>query len=438
MVAQPDARFLAIDHPERIFEPTDDRIDLDSEAFALRRGDPGALNFFDNWMPTQQLSGWLEERHHYWFGSVRQPFVEGLDPGFKGSTMNTDNAHNTRPRLAMIPGDANGIGPELLVRLLARPDTPERADILIIADPCLIARGERDAGCEVELREIAGRDAFAATEDPAGMSANGPALLPCAFIDEDEITPGEISVAAGRATLRTLDIALEAARDGVVDGILFAPFNKQAMIAAGLGHEDELHYMAEFLGHDGHASELNVMGDLWTSRVTSHVALKEVAGMIGEDGILDAVRLVHDQLRMSGVARPRIGVCALNPHAGDGGAFGMEEIEVIAPAVERACSFQFDVSGPWPADTVFLKATAGDLDAVVTMYHDQGQIAMKLLGFDKGITVQGGLPVPVTTPAHGTAYDISGAGRADPGAIQAAFELLLRMTTAGPSFRVRV
>jgi 4-hydroxythreonine-4-phosphate dehydrogenase len=127
------------------------------------------------------------------------------------------------------------------------------------------------------------------------------------------------------------------------------------------------------------------------------------------------------------VARPRIAVAALNPHAGDQGNFGREEIDLIRPAVAEAARLQIDVTGPWPADTVFLKAKAGEIDAVVTMYHDQGQIAMKLMGFDRGVTVQGGLPIPVATPAHGTAFDIAGQGKANLGATRAAFELLIRM-----------
>ncbi|MGI9382830.1 MAG: 4-hydroxythreonine-4-phosphate dehydrogenase PdxA [Methyloligellaceae bacterium] len=327
-----------------------------------------------------------------------------------------------KPRIAAIPGDANGIGPELLARLLVMPKVTGRADILVIGDRPVIARGEREADVTLEL---------AAAADPrAPWPAGGTPYFETAFIDADQIAPGTVSAASGQATLRTLDIALDLARDGVVDGILFAPFNKEAMIAGGMGHGDELHYMAEYLGYEGHVSELNIMGGLWTSRVTSHIPLRDVADTINEDRILDAVKLVERELKASGVQRPSIAVCALNPHAGDGGNFGTEEIDVIRPAVEKARSFQIDVSGPWPSDTIFLKAQAGEVDAIVTMYHDQGQIAMKLMGFHKGVTVQGGLPVPVATPAHGTAYDISGQGIARTGAIEAAFDVLVRMAAS--------
>lgn len=327
-----------------------------------------------------------------------------------------------KPRIAAIPGDANGIGPELLAKLLAMPKATGAADILVIGDRAVIARGESEAGETLALVPVA---------DPRALwPTDGTPYHETAFIAADQITPGTVSAASGRATLRTLDTALDLARDGVVDGILFAPFNKEALIAGGMGHQDELHYMAEYLGCGGHVSELNIMGGLWTSRVTSHIALRDVADAITGDRILDAVKLVDRELKAAGIERPCIAVCALNPHAGDGGNFGTEEIDVIRPAVEHARRFQIDVTGPWPSDTIFLKAQAGEVDAIVTMYHDQGQIAMKLMGFHKGVTVQGGLPVPVATPAHGTAYDISGQGIARTGAIEAAFDVLVRMATS--------
>jgi 4-hydroxythreonine-4-phosphate dehydrogenase len=197
-------------------------------------------------------------------------------------------------------------------------------------------------------------------------------------------------------------------------------------------HNDELHWFAEKLGHTGPFCEFNVLDGLWTSRVTSHIPLKDVAARITVDGVVEAIRLVDTELRRSGVDQPRIAVCGLNPHNGDNGSFGREEIELIAPAVARARSQGLPADGPFPADTIFLKVQGDrrDYDAVVTMYHDQGQIAIKLMGFWRGVTVQGGLPIPITTPAHGTAFDIVGQGRANVGATQQAFELARRMGAA--------
>jgi 4-hydroxythreonine-4-phosphate dehydrogenase len=152
-----------------------------------------------------------------------------------------------------------------------------------------------------------------------------------------------------------------------------------------------------------------------------------VSAHITGDGIIEALTLADRCMRQAGYARPRIAVAALNPHAGDNGNFGREEIEVIGPAVERAKALQLAVDGPYPSDTVYLRAKRGDFDGVLSMYHDQGQIAIKLMGFERGVTLLGGLPVAICTPAHGTAYDIAGKGVANDGAARAAFMLAKKM-----------
>jgi 4-hydroxythreonine-4-phosphate dehydrogenase len=246
-------------------------------------------------------------------------------------------------------------------------------------------------------------------------------------LPEDARRPGTVQGAAGTWVLACLEAAGRAAAAGEVDGILFAPLNKGAMKLGGLRHTDEQHFFAELLGHTSYSVEFNVIDDLWTSRVTSHIPLKDVASSITADGVFDAVRIIDTALKQSGVTRPRIAVAGLNPHAGEGGLLGREEIEVIAPGIERARAQGLDAKGPLPADTIFVAAKRGDYDAVVTMYHDQGQIAMKLMGFDRGVTVLGGLPVPIATCAHGTAYDIVGQNRANLQPLANAFALLVRM-----------
>ena len=227
--------------------------------------------------------------------------------------------------------------------------------------------------------------------------------------------------------LASIQLAVAACQRGEIEAIVFAPFNKQAMKLGGLLHEDELHYFAQLFGNCSLASEINVCGSLWTARVTSHVPFKDIASLITVDKICSATSLVHRALVDAGITAPRIAVAALNPHAGEGGLFGSEEIEIIRPAVDEAKKAGIDASGPWPADTLFVSATRGRFDGVVTMYHDQGQIALKLLGFDRGVTVQAGLPCPITTPAHGTAFDIVGTGTANAGAMKEAFALACRM-----------
>jgi 4-hydroxythreonine-4-phosphate dehydrogenase len=198
---------------------------------------------------------------------------------------------------------------------------------------------------------------------------------------------------------------------------------------AGMAHNDELHWFAELLGFTGPFCEFNVLDKLWTSRVTSHVALSAVPGMLSQERVIEAIRLIDDALKRNGLKAPRIGVCGLNPHNGDNGSFGREEIDIIGPAVKTAQGLGIHADGPYPGDTIFLKVQgdASAFDAVVTMYHDQGQIAIKLMGFSRGVTVQGGLPIPITTPAHGTAFDIAGQGKANDGAIGQAFQIACRM-----------
>jgi 4-hydroxythreonine-4-phosphate dehydrogenase len=209
--------------------------------------------------------------------------------------------------------------------------------------------------------------------------------------------------------------------------VFFTPFNKAAMRMAYPAYDDEIRFINDVLGDAYPASEFNVLDRLWNARVTSHVPLSEVASRITGERIERALRLTDGCMRAAGFERPRIGVAGLNPHAGDGGNFGREEIDIIAPAVERAKRDGVAADGPYPSDTVFLRAKAGQFDAVLTMYHDQGQIAMKLIGFDRGVTMLGGYPFPICTPAHGTAYDIAGQGIANVGAAREALLLAIRM-----------
>ena len=327
-----------------------------------------------------------------------------------------------KPRIGIIPGDPGGIGPEIIAKLLAADGVCDQADILLIGDRHLFEMGQAQAGLEIEMT-----DCDARTGDWTAI--DGLALHDRETIAPDDVRLAEVTLANGRSALGNLNCALEMARDGIIDAITFGPFNKAALIEAGLGHEDELHYMAEFLGVETYISELNTLNGIWTSRVSSHIALKDVPDYISGHRITEAVHLIDRTLKRSGLSRPRLSVAALNPHAGDNGNFGMEEIEVITPTVETLRQQQLNIDGPWPSDTVFLKAKAGEVDGIITMYHDQGQIALKLMGFDRGVTVQGGIPFPVTTPAHGTAFDIAGTGTADVGATRAAFDIACDMVS---------
>ena len=325
-----------------------------------------------------------------------------------------------KPLIGVVPGDPNGVGPELTAKLLAADDVRDNARVVIIGDRRVVRMGAAVAGVTLDT---------AVTGDikAADFTKDGYPLFDVPAIEPGKVTPGRATADAGWAAYLSLQAAVALAKAGDIDGFCFAPLNKQALKMGGSPHGDEHVLFAELLGHTGPCCEHNVLDNLWTVRATSHIPLKDVARHITLARVIEITRLAHDTLGNVGVTHPRIGVCALNPHGGDGGLFGREEIDVIAPAVQQATQQGIDVQGPFPADIVFVRAGAGDFDAVVTMFHDQGQIAMKLMGFGKGITVSGGLPVPIATPASGTAFDIAGRGIANAEGLRQAFFMVCRM-----------
>jgi 4-hydroxythreonine-4-phosphate dehydrogenase len=333
------------------------------------------------------------------------------------------------PVVALSLGDPAGIGPELIARLLSQTDAAQHANIVLVGDPWLWAEGQRIAGMQVETARM---NSFVQVRDRANAST--PAWLPMDTVAAADVEPGIAKAAGGASVLAVLNACMDAAKQRAVDAICFAPLNKFAMKLGGLKHDDELHHFAQYLGVTSYFCEFNTLGDLWTSRVSSHIPLKDAASYLTQDRIKDATRLIYRSLQAAGFANPKVAVAAFNPHGGDGGTCGREELDIIAPAVAALRAEGILVDGPFPADTIFLKARDGDestrLQAIVTMYHDQGQIAIKLMGFSKGVTVQGGLPVPITTPAHGTAYDIAGKGVADVNATYNALRIAARMGTA--------
>jgi 4-hydroxythreonine-4-phosphate dehydrogenase len=330
-----------------------------------------------------------------------------------------------KPVVAVTLGDPAGIGPELIGRLLARRETLEAANVVLVGDPWLWAEGQELAGVTVATQEVA---SFAEVRRRGDTSR--PAFLAMDTVRPEQVVRSKPAAAGGASVLQVLDRCMDAALASEIDAICFAPLNKHAMKLGGLRHEDELHHFAEYLGVTGYFCEFNTLDGLWTSRISSHIPLAEVPRYIEKDRIMAAAQLMVRSLQVSGVPAPRVAVAGFNPHNGEGGTCGREEVDVIIPAVRELDAQGFPVVGPFSADTIFLKARDGEFDAIVTMYHDQGQIAIKLMGFSRGVTVQGGLPIPITTPAHGTAYDISGQGRADVSATANAFAIAARMGAA--------
>ena len=318
-----------------------------------------------------------------------------------------------KPRIALAIGDPAGIGPELAARMAADPEVNEAVSLTIVGDGRVLERGAREAGIGLFL----GRP-------------GGPRIHELANFDPGTTRLGVAAEAGGRSALSNFRTCLEMAGGGEADAVCFTPFNKAAMKLGDPSYEDEISFALRILGLPGPASEFNVLDGLWNARVTSHVPLSKVAGLITEASVLRGIRLTDASMRAASFGEPRIAVAALNPHAGDGGNFGHEDDEVIRPAVDAAQRAGIHAEGPFPSDTVFLRATKGAYDAVLTMYHDQGQIAMKLLGFERGVTLLGGFPFPICTPAHGSAYDIAGQGVAHPGATRNALLLAARIAAA--------
>lgn len=330
-----------------------------------------------------------------------------------------------KPVVAVTLGDPAGIGPELVARLLALPESVQEANLVLVGDPWLWDDGQQTAGTTSKLVPVA---TLAEVRGRADTSLA--AFLAVDTVQHREVHRGHAEAAGGASVLAVLNRCMDAVLAGHVDAICFAPLNKFAMKLGGLRHEDELHHFAQYLGVTGYFCEFNTLGNLWTSRISSHVPLRDVPKYLDRQRVIDAATLIYRSLQASGIHAPRVAVAAFNPHGGDGGTCGREEIEIIEPAVRALNAQGMPVVGPFPADTIFLRARDGELDAIVTMYHDQGQIAIKLMGFSKGVTVQGGLPIPITTPAHGTAYDIAGQGRADVNAMANAFAIASRMGRA--------
>ncbi|WP_366942085.1 4-hydroxythreonine-4-phosphate dehydrogenase PdxA [Cupriavidus basilensis] len=319
-----------------------------------------------------------------------------------------NQAMATLPRIALFIGDPAGIGPEIVARLLADPQLPARASVALIASHAALAAGAHAAG--VALPQPSN---WLEIIDWPGTGAT--------------FSPGQAARENGAFMLEGLSLGARMVSDGRADALCFGPLNKGAMRLGGMHEEDEMRWFAKLLDYEGRCGEFNVLDKLWTARVTSHVPLKEVSSLLTPAGIDGAIRMLTDALKAAGNPAPRIGVCGLNPHNGDNGNYGSEEGDIIAPGIEQARTAGYPAEGPYPADTIFVRARNGHLDGIVTMYHDQGQIATKLLGFEVGVTVEGGLPIPVTTPAHGTAYDIVGLGNANGAAMSNAFDLACRM-----------
>jgi 4-hydroxythreonine-4-phosphate dehydrogenase len=314
-----------------------------------------------------------------------------------------------KPLIGLMLGDPTGIGPEQCARVLADGRLGDAARFVVVGDARVLAQGARDAGVTLDL------------------ARHGVEFMDLRNMDPATLSRGAISADSGRIAGETLKVMIDMARDGKIAGICFGPLNKAALHAGGWKFNDEHQMFAHLTGHQGFFGEMNVLDNLWMSRVTSHVSLRTALDQITRERIDEALTLADRTMRGAGIEKPRIAVCALNPHSGENGLFGREEIDIIAPTVDSAAQRGIACRGPYPSDTVFIKAFNGEFDGVLSMYHDQGQIATKLKGFNRGVTVTAGLHTVFTTPAHGTAFDIVGRGVASTGALEEAVRLCARL-----------
>ena len=334
--------------------------------------------------------------------------------------MTDSNANDRRPRIALTMGDCTGIGPELVARVLHDGRMKDVARLVVVGDIRVLELGMCDAGVRFGWERVTSTAAIHWSDDAIPVIDLG-------NTDPARFERGKVSAESGKLTGDTLAYGIEMSRRGEVDAITFAPLNKRAMFDGGWKFSDEHKMFASLLGHEGYFSEMNVLDGQWMSRVTGHVSMREALEQITPQRIRDAIILADAMMRRAGIGNPRIAVNALNPHGGDNGMFGREEIEIIRPVVEEMKARGINCSGPYPPDTIFIKAFAGEFDSVVSMYHDQGQIATKLHGFHRGVTVTAGLQTVFTTPAHGTAFDIVGKGIAKTGALENAIRLAAQL-----------
>ena len=322
----------------------------------------------------------------------------------------------TKANIALLLGDPAGIGPELISKLL-KEEITNKANIVVIGEKQILENGNNVTGNSHQLEIV---EDF----DQIDFNKSNRFLLDISKGKNHNYKIAEPSKESGESVLEALDLALNLAKEKKIDAINFAPMNKTSLKLGGNTHSDELQLMAEKLEVKSFCCEFNVIDNFWTARVTSHIPIKEVAQHITKENILKPIKLINEVMELNGVKNPRIAVQALNPHA----EFGTEEKDEIIPAIEEAKKLGFNTDGPLPCDTSFVVAYKNkNHDCMVGMYHDALQSGLKAFGFDRGVTVQGGLTIPVTTTAHGSAFAIAGKNEANLAPILNSFKIALSM-----------
>jgi 4-hydroxythreonine-4-phosphate dehydrogenase len=323
-----------------------------------------------------------------------------------------------RPLLAVTMGDPAGVGPEVIAKALDRPEVWDVCRPVVVGDTHWMEQAKRIVGSSRPVRALQTPDEIESGEFLG--------VLDLTNVDADRLVRGQVSPEAGQAAHDYIQHAVQLALKGKVAAVVTAPINKEAFHAAGVPYAGHTEMLAALCGATDVAMML-VSGKLRVSHVSTHVPLHQAVERLSVERITRVAGLTHDALRRMGLEAPRIAVAGLNPHAGEGGLFGNEEAEIIGPAVAAARAQSMDITGPYPPDSVFLRASQAEFDAVIAMYHDQGHIPIKLLGFYEGVNVTLGLPIIRTSVDHGTAFDIVGTGHADERSLVAALRLAAQM-----------
>ena len=306
--------------------------------------------------------------------------------------------------LAITMGDPAGIGPEIVVKLAA-DRSPESPPYLVVGDAGRLRRAAEITQANLVVQVVESCDVVSSRHGVLQVLQPGPSLPP-------GLPFGRVDASAGAASYAYIERAVQLALEGQVSGLVTAPINKEGLRAAGIPHPGHTEILAA-LTRTPNVAMMLANEELRVLLVSIHVSLAEAIQAVTIETEARAIRLAHQACQAFGIGSPRIAVAGLNPHAGENGLFGREDIDVIAPAIAAARSEGFDVSGPWPGDTVFMRARRGEFDIVVAQYHDQGLIPVKYLGIDHGVNITVGLPFIRTSVDHGTAYDIAGTGAAD-------------------------
>ena len=341
--------------------------------------------------------------------------------------------------IAITMGDPAGVGPEITVKALRDPEVYERCKPLVIGDREILERACRLVGGEeVKVRPVS---------DPAqGLYQAGTIdLLDMNLLTPQDFQLGKVSAQAGDAAFQYVKKAIELAMENKVDATVTNPLNKEALNLAGHHFSGHTEIYAHFTGTQ-HYTMMLAHKDLRVVHVSTHVSLREACDRVKKDRVLEVIRIADKACRDMGIPQPRVGVAGLNPHCGEGGLFGQEELREIAPAIEQARQEGIDAQGPVPADTVFSKAQGGWYDIVVAMYHDQGHIPLKVVGFvyDKaqgqwsaveGVNITLGLPIIRTSVDHGTAFDQAGTGKANELSLKNAIEYAVRFAATRSASR---